>query len=90
MKGDRPPRPLESSRLGLSDGIWALMQKCWDQHFERRPSIEDVVRIMENEVSLRESGTPKSSFTLVSRFASTVTIRLRLRQSLVRATAKQS
>jgi hypothetical protein len=32
--GERPPRP---THQGMTDGLWALVQLCWDQEARKRP-----------------------------------------------------
>ena len=34
VSGGRPSRPGHS---GLTDGLWKLIQRCWDQKADRRP-----------------------------------------------------
>ena len=40
-KGGRPPRPTDST---LSDDVWVLMRRCWDQSPQLRPEMSGVVR----------------------------------------------
>lgn len=39
MKGERPPRPQFDC---VSDTVWDLMQKCWEQEAENRPDCDEV------------------------------------------------
>ena len=39
LKGDRPSRPEHPS---CTDGLWALIQRCWDQDPGSRPEILEV------------------------------------------------
>ena len=34
VDGERPPRP---THLSLTDNLWGLVQRCWDQEVHRRP-----------------------------------------------------
>lgn len=43
LNGIRPPRPADATELGLSDSIWHLMERCWDQDRHNRPTMEIVV-----------------------------------------------
>jgi len=43
MQGDRPPRP---KNLALTDGLWKLMQRCWDQDRHNRPRMSEVSRAL--------------------------------------------
>ncbi|KAH8113199.1 kinase-like protein [Phellopilus nigrolimitatus] len=45
IRDKRPPRPgASATERGLSDNMWALMQKCWTTHPFERPDIQSVVR----------------------------------------------
>ena len=37
MDGKRPERPAGTIDLGLSDGVWELIEMCWRQEQETRP-----------------------------------------------------
>jgi len=39
MQGNRPPRP---NHPALTDGLWKLMQRCWDQDRHNRPRMSEV------------------------------------------------
>ena len=41
--GQRPPRPTHPT---LTDGLWVLMQRCWDQEVHLRPNALEVLRIL--------------------------------------------
>lgn len=41
--GERPNRPAGSERLGLSDALWEITQKCWDDSPELRPRMTDIL-----------------------------------------------
>ena len=42
LKGDRPSRPGHPS---CTDGLWALIQRCWDEDPHLRPEILEVSQI---------------------------------------------
>jgi len=44
---ERPGRPVNSEQLGLSDGMWALIQDCWKRNPEERPTMDDVLQRLE-------------------------------------------
>lgn len=46
--GDRPPRP---SHPELSDKLWEMIERCWDNDPLSRPPIKTVVDILEEEIS---------------------------------------
>ena len=39
LRGDRPSRPVHPS---CTDGLWALIQRCWDQDIGLRPDIVEI------------------------------------------------
>jgi len=43
MGGERPPRPAQPT---LTDGLWALIQRCWDQEVRLRPKALEVLQIL--------------------------------------------
>jgi hypothetical protein len=43
MRGERPPRPTHPA---LTDELWALMRRCWDQQLSPRPEMAEVLRIL--------------------------------------------
>jgi len=45
MQGDRPPRPTHPT---FTDGLWVLMQRCWNQEPHSRPDMPEVLRILHN------------------------------------------
>ena len=42
----RPARPQEAQGLGLTDPVWDMTVRCWDQDPARRPIMVDVVRLL--------------------------------------------
>lgn len=43
LQGKRPPRP---TNLILTDDLWALMQRCWDQQPKSRPQMSGVLKVV--------------------------------------------
>jgi len=43
MGGERPPQPTHQA---LTDELWNLMQRCWDQEPQSRPEMSEVVQIL--------------------------------------------
>jgi len=41
--GARPGKPANPMAIGISDPLWELIQKCWDDDRTRRPQIQEVV-----------------------------------------------
>lgn len=46
--GDRPPRP---DHPELSDDIWNLIRRCWNDNPSNRPPIETVLATLQEQVS---------------------------------------
>ena len=42
VEGSRPPRPADTSLL--SDEIWKVIEMCWNQEPQDRPSAESVIK----------------------------------------------
>ncbi|KAF9641932.1 kinase-like protein [Thelephora ganbajun] len=47
MDGERPPRPQKTTRLGLSDEFWEVIQCSWAHKIEQRPLVETFVGFLE-------------------------------------------
>ena len=47
MSGERPPRPPKTTRLGLSDELWAAIQSSWAQKADDRPSVPTYIDILD-------------------------------------------
>jgi hypothetical protein len=43
MRGERPPRPTHPV---LTDQLWALMRRCWDQDPRLRPEVVEISPIL--------------------------------------------
>jgi hypothetical protein len=50
ISGKRPPRPMH---LGLTDGLWEITERCWDQDPQRRPEISEVIICVQSAIALR-------------------------------------
>ena len=48
IQGKRPPRPTNPA---LTDDLWALMQRCWDQEPHSRPQVSGLVGAIPGFVS---------------------------------------
>ena len=49
IHGDRPPRPTHPS---LIDGLWELVQRCWDRDLRKRPQILEVLQALNSLISI--------------------------------------
>lgn len=43
VNGERPPRPAHST---LTDELWSLIQRCWNQDPHLRPEVSEVVKVL--------------------------------------------
>ena len=43
MSGERPPRPTHNN---LTNELWALVQKCWNQDPHLRPTVSEVLNTL--------------------------------------------
>jgi len=48
FRGDRPERPQGIQGVWFMDDVWEVLGFCWAPQPENRPSIEDVLRCLEN------------------------------------------
>ena len=46
MDGERPARPQGVQGLGLTDSMWDMTVRCWDQDPAQRPTMAGVVRFL--------------------------------------------
>ena len=52
LKGERPERPQGVGGIWFTDDIWSILGRCWEPKPGNRPSIEDVLRRLEEASSL--------------------------------------
>ncbi|OCH94856.1 kinase-like protein [Obba rivulosa] len=43
LSGGRPDRPYQAMGLGLTDDVWEIMQRCWEEDLSARPAACDVL-----------------------------------------------
>ena len=46
MDSHRPARPQEGQELGLTDSVWEMTVRCWDQDPAQRPMMSEVVGVL--------------------------------------------
>jgi serine/threonine protein kinase len=46
-RGDRPKKPEDAGKVGLTNRVWELLSRCWKQNPKKRPTMEEVVRDLE-------------------------------------------
>jgi len=56
VRGDRPERP-QGEWAQFTDGLWEVLERCWDAQPRNRPSVEEVLQYFEGVSS---SWTPPS------------------------------
>lgn len=54
MSGERPARPSEATKLGLTDDLWELIQFAWAEDPTERPSIPTIINFLQ-EIARRNS-----------------------------------
>ena len=45
LEGKRPPKPPVAEQLGLDEEMWTFNGKCWCANQNKRPAIDEVVRV---------------------------------------------
>ena len=48
VEGDRPERPQGVGGAGFTDPVWKMLKRCWVAQPKNRPTIEEVLRCLEN------------------------------------------
>lgn len=54
MLGERPLRPPEATKLGLTDDLWELIQSAWAEDATKRPSVPTIIDFFQ-EMPRRDS-----------------------------------
>jgi len=52
IQGDRPAMPTNASELGISDGLWQLLVRCWNVDYTKRPQINEILQRLSQEPDL--------------------------------------
>lgn len=47
LEGKRPERPNGPEGMLFTDDLWQLLTQCWKPHRNSRPSIEDILKVLE-------------------------------------------
>ena len=56
LKGERPEMPQDAEQIGVTDEIWALLERCWQQDPKKRPTMKKVVRKWQRFVDSEDGG----------------------------------
>ena len=52
MEGVRPEKPEEAAHLGFNDELWKIVERCWLEDHNARPSVEEVLSCLNNAAVL--------------------------------------
>ena len=42
IEGKGPSKPEKADDIGFGEGTWELVQRCWHQNRDKRPTVEDI------------------------------------------------
>lgn len=48
MSGQRPPKPDNVDVLGLTDSLWEIIQRSWEEDPDSRPSLSEILVVLED------------------------------------------
>ena len=55
LRGERPEMPGNAQDVGLTGEMWKLLESCWQQDPEKRPTMDEVVRKWEKFVECNDN-----------------------------------
>lgn len=58
VQGERPAIPANARELGISDGLWQLLTKCWNADYSGRPRIDEIHQHLSQEPALELISPP--------------------------------
>lgn len=64
MEGNRPRKPENADRIGFGKGTWELVQRCWDENRDRRPTVQDISKHFQH-IAKTSKIVPPGQATLV-------------------------
>ena len=50
-EGDRPEKPEEAKRLGFSNELWRMVERCWMEDRSTRPGVEEICSCLDDAVA---------------------------------------
>lgn len=67
-KGERPDRPDAETeqKVGLTDGIWDIIEASWRKDPRLRPTFSQVVHLWQEQAGTTENSRPGSSSDMVA------------------------
>jgi len=74
FRGDRPEMPGNAQAVGLTAEMWELLEKCWHQNPENRPTMGEVVRIWRTFVGDGDDGSVVSECVQVTPVVQTLSL----------------
>jgi len=61
MEGKRPSKPENADDIGFGRGTWELVQRCWQENRDRRPTVDDVSKHFQRVVRTSKAVPPGSA-----------------------------
>jgi serine/threonine protein kinase len=59
LRGERPEMPGNAQDVGLTGEMWKLLESCWQQDPEKRPTMDEVVRRWQKFVDRNDNTTTR-------------------------------
>ena len=66
FRGNRPEKPGGTEGMWFTDDVWKLLERCWLAEPQNRPSIEDVLRHLEETSKFWTAPSPTGLFAVPS------------------------
>ena len=60
IQGERPAIPVNASEVGISEGLWKLLVKCWNHNYTERPQINEILQHLSQDPALELSFPPSN------------------------------
>ena len=52
IQGERPTIPANASEIGISEGLWQLLVRCWNHNYTGRPQINEIFQHLSQDPAL--------------------------------------
>ena len=66
-RGDRPKMPTNAQKVGLTIGIWKLLESCWHHDPKKRPPVKQVVRRWQKFVDVNNDNNVVTGYVQITR-----------------------
>ena len=63
MEGHRPSKPENAEDIGFGKGTWELVQRCWDENRNRRPTVDSISKHFKHVATTSKVVPPVSSMS---------------------------